>query len=349
MTGIIFYALFAVTISFTCSLAESFILSVRPSYLKVKIKEGIKSAQLVYKLRDNLERSLIAILTVNTFANMLGAAGVGAQVQKLYGNTYVTIFSVFLTLIILIFSEIIPKSIGARKWRMLVPFAGYVIHLMIYCAYPLVILLEKTYKKDILTDDLTLSREEVIETAQIGASEGSLEEKESVIIKNLLCLDSIPVSEVMTPRTVIYSFEQDTKIQTFLKDGHKTIRFSRIPVYKETIDNIVGVVHRYKILEASSQDLHNLTLKNLIKPLHSVPETMSIRAAIDQFLKRKEHLFCVVDNYGVLSGIITLEDAIETLLGVEIVDEYDSVTDMRALALEKWKEKRKSKNIPKRS
>ena len=191
------------------------------------------------------------------------------------GNTYVTIFSIALTLILLIFSEIIPKTIGSRSWRSLTPFCGHIIQLLIHLTYPIVFLSEKINQNQ---KNSPLSREEVIETAEISANEGILKNKrESDHKKNLLCLDNISISEIMTPRSVLYAFEENTKVEELLKN-HKTIRFSRIPVYEKNLDQITGIVHRHKILEASSQDLHSLRLKNMMKPIHKVPETISVSA-----------------------------------------------------------------------
>ena len=340
------FILITVLVSFTCSLLEAFILSVRPSYLKVKVKEGLKSAILLHKLKKDPGRPLAAILTINTFANMVGATGVGSEVQNMYGNTYVTLASIVLAFVVLIVSEIFPKTLGAKKWKTLTPFAGYIIQVMIYLTWPFVVLSQKINKNTVFfgKEGPNLLREEVAETAAMGASEGSLKEKESLVIKNLLLLDTISISEIMTPRSVMYAFEENTRVENLLKQ-QDTIRFSRIPVYKENLDNIIGIVHRYRILEASSQDYHTLKLKDMVKPVHNVPESLSVSAVLDQFLKKKEHLFCVEDSHGVLSGIVTLEDAIETLLGVEIIDEFDSVVDMRAHALEKWSQLKKKKNL----
>ena len=183
----------------------------------------------------------------------------------------------------------------------------------------------------------------MIVTAEMGVSEGTIGQKESRIIKNLLMLDTLKVSEIMTPRAVISAFDKKITIKEVM-GKNQPIRFSRVPVYEGSLDQVVGFIHRYKILEAYSHDLFNISLEEYMKPIHSIPDQISVAAALDQLIKRKEHIFIAVDSYGVLTGLVTLEDAIETLLGVEIVDEFDSVADMRQYALEQWQIRKKTIN-----
>lgn len=342
MILLIFYFLLVTCVSFLCSLLESVILSVTPVYIAVKSKESGKTGLRLQTLKSQIDRPLAAILTINTIANTLGAAGVGAQIAALYGNYYVAIASGVLTLIILIFSEIIPKTLGTVYWKKLAPFSAFAIFTLIKLFYPFVILSEKI--SSLLGGDSLhkVTREEMIMTAEIGADEGTLKRKESLIIRNLLMLDKIEISDIMTPRSVVFGLEKNITIGKVFKD-HKIIRFSRIPVFNETMDNIEGFLLRYKIMEAYSQDLDDLTLDKFMKPVHIVPENASVSACLDQFIKRKEHMFIVIDEYGITNGIITLEDAVETLLGVEIVDEFDSVEDMRKYARELWEERKRKK------
>ena len=181
----------------------------------------------------------------------------------------------------------------------------------------------------------------MIVTAEMGVSDGTIGQKESRMIKNLLMLDTLKVSEIMTPRAVIVAFDKKMKVREVMGQ-HKPIRFSRVPLYEGSLDQVAGIIHRYKILEAYSYDLFDIRLEEYIKPVHSIPDQISVAAALDQFIKRKEHIFIAVDSYGVLTGLVTLEDAIETLLGVEIVDEFDSVADMRKYALEQWSIRKKT-------
>ncbi len=339
MTLLVLYFLLATAVSFFCSLLESVLLSVSPAYIAVAEKNGRKYGAIFAKLKNQIDRPLAAILTLNTVSHTIGAAGVGAQVLEVYGNSYVAVSSVILTLIILIFSEIIPKTLGASNWKTLAPICAYLIHWLVLALYPFVLLSEFIYSLLSGDQDNSVTREEMIVTAEMGASEGTLHQKESMMIKNLLMLDAIKVADIMTPRSVIHAFETGKTIQVVMNEN-RPIRFSRIPVFEGDLDHIKGMVHRYKILEAYSHDLDNLKISELMTPIHSVPESISVSAALDQFIKRKEHVFVVVDEYGSTSGLVSLEDAVETLLGVEIVDEFDSVADMRQYALEQWRERK---------
>ena len=263
----------------------------------------------------------------------------GAQVLHVYGDGHVAMASFVMTLTILVFSEIIPKTLGATHWKKLAPICAYLIQGLIYATYPFVKL--SYFISTLLSTEKAkqVTREEMIVTAEIGASEGSIRQKESRVIKNLLMLDNIRVSDIMTPRSVMHAFNKNETV-AHVMEKNKQIRFSRIPVYSIDLDHVEGIVHRYKILEAASHDLDDLLLEKLMSPIHRVPEQISVAAVLDQFIKRREHLFLVIDEYGSTAGIVTLEDTVETLLGVEIVDEYDNVEDMRQFALEKWRAKK---------
>lgn len=340
MTLLFIYLSLAIIVSFICSLLEAVILSVSPAYIAVAVKKKQRAGILLQELKSQIDRPLAAILTLNTISHTVGAAGVGAQVNKLYGDAYLGLASAVLTLVILVFSEIIPKTLGASNWKTLAPLCAYLTKMLIWVAYPFVMLSEGLY--NLLSreeNEGSVTREEVIVTAEMGAIEGSIRPKESSIIKNLLMLDNIKVSDIMTPRSVIHAFHKDMTIHQVVTEN-QPIRFSRLPVYANNLDDIIGMVHRYKILEASSQDLDDLAIYKLMTPIHSIPEHISVAAVLDQFTKRKEHIFLVVDEYGSTTGLVSLEDAIETLLGVEIVDEFDSVADMRQYALEQWRERK---------
>lgn len=342
MTLLIVFFILTILVSFFCSLAESVLLSVTNPYVVLKIKQNKKSGLILKNLKTHVDQSLSAILTLNTFANTLGAAVVGAQAQSIYGNYFLAFISFGLTLSILIFSEIIPKTIGATHWKTLSPFCAYFVSGLTFFIKPVTFLtkgLKKSLSKNDHPDGLT--REEVIVSAEIGADEGALKRKESQIIKNLLLLDDITVSQIMTPRSVIKAYQKDKTVEQVVGE-EKVLRFSRTPVYGKDLDDIVGLLHRYKLLDYSSRDQHQSKISDLMIDIHTVPETVPVSAVLDQFIKRKEHLFVVVDEYGTTSGLVTLEDAVETLLGEEIMDEYDSVEDMRKYALERWSKKKKS-------
>lgn len=327
-----------------CSVLEAVILSTSPAYIQVSANEGQKSGLILKQLKENIDRSLAAILSINTAANMIGAAGVGAQVHVLYGSETVALASGLLTLGILIFSEIIPKTLGATYWKELAPFCAYLIQVLIFITYPLVVLLELISKSIANSDNQSVTREEVIVTAEISSQEGGIDQKDSLIIKNLLLLDMIYVSDIMTPRSVILAMEENTKIDEVI-ETHRPIRFSRIPIYSEHLDQITGQVLRYSIMDASSQDKHDVLLKDLKAPLQKIDEGVSVSNALKRFIQDKEHMFIVVDSHGDTTGIVTLEDSIETLLGVEIVDELDSVADLRQYALEKWLQRKKHHDL----
>lgn len=340
MTMLLVFLFASLFTSFMCSLLEAVILSVTPAFIAVEVRQAKKSGLKLKELRDNLDRPIAAILTLNTIAHTIGAAGVGAQAQKIWGDESVAIASGVMTFLILVLSEIIPKTIGASNWKALAPASAILIQWMIYLTYPFVRLselLSTVFKNE---NDGNITREEMIETAELGFHEGALKKKESLIIKNLLMLSTIYVSDIMTPRSVIFALEDDSTVEDVL-ETYKPVRFSRIPVYHEDLDQILGVVNRYKILEASSRDKDKTRIKDLITPVHTIPEDVPVSAALDQMIQRQEHLFVVVDEYGSTAGIVTLEDAVETLLGVEIVDEFDSVADLRQYALEQWKHRKK--------
>ena len=343
MTLLFVYFFLAVVVSFCCSIMEAVMLSTTSVYIRAAIKKKKAYGNVLKSLKNQVNRPLSAILTLNTFANMVGAAGVGAQVHTLYGSAYVTLASIILTFVILIVSEIIPKTIGANYWRALAPVIAYLVSALIFALYPAVWFSEKLNRLLSRKKIAAITREDMIVTAEMGVSEGTIGQKESRVIKNLLMLDTLKVSEIMTPRAVILAFDKEMKIKEVMKEN-QPIRFSRVPLYEGSLDQVVGFIHRYKILEAYSHDLFDMTLEEYMKPVHSIPDQISVAAVLDQFIKRKEHIFIAVDSYGVLTGLVTLEDAVETLLGVEIVDEFDSVADMRQYALEQWQIRKKTMN-----
>jgi CBS domain containing-hemolysin-like protein len=332
MATLFLYFFLALGISFLCSLLESVLLSMSRSFISILSKKNPTSGKSLEKLKDNISRPLAAILSLNTIANTVGAAGVGAVTYNLLGSKWVAIMSGILTLSILIFSEIIPKTIGAHYWKKLAVPSGYMIRGLIVIMYPFVVMLEvlsNWLKPDEKQDIVT--KEDVIAMAEIGEDEGTIEEDESTIIENLLRLDNITAEEVLTPRSVVYALQKDLTVRQAL-DEYDNIIFSRIPVYDKDLDEITGLVRRDNLLNSKAEDQFDVTMEELSEPVHIVNEKESVGSILDEFVHRREHLFIVKDEFGQFVGIITLEDAIETLLGVEIVDETDSVVDMRKLA-----------------
>ncbi len=315
---------------------EAVLLTSTSAYIGVLVKDNRRSAKLLEHLKENIDRPISAILTLNTISHTLGSATIAFQVQQQFGEQTATVVSFLLTFSILFIAEIIPKSIGASHWKALIPAAAYTIQFMIILLYPLVIIAEwlgQLFSKS--EEDPEVSREEILMTAQIGEEEGTLKTKESAIIKNLLMLDKIYVSDIMTPRSVFFALESDMTVEDVF-NKYKPIRFSRIPVYHENLDNILGMTYRFKIHEALSNDQHDKKIGEIVTPITSIPERMTVSHVLDYFIKEKEHLALAVDEYGIVAGLVSLEDAVETLLGVEIVDELDSVEDMRKFALEQW-------------
>ena len=343
MSILLTYFFLALGVSFLCSLLESVLLSVSHTFVCVKEKEGKPSGLFLNELTANINRPLAAILTINTIANTVGAAGVGAQTLKLYGDQFVAIASALLTLSILIFSEIIPKTLGAVYWKTLAIPATYVIRWLIWITYPFVYLslfMPKYIKLD--NQENTFSREEMLIMAEVGEDEGTLQEQESDIIENILKLKDVKVHDVLTPRTVVFALDKDETVGDVIKE-HARIDFSRIPVYRDELDNVIGFVHKYTIVEKQGQDEFDVRMEDIVVPIHTVLETENVAKILDEFVKRREPIFLVEDVLGSTAGIITLEDAIETLLGVEIVDEHDSVVDMRKLAKEQRNSQKRAK------
>jgi len=340
MSRLFLYFFAVLGISFLCSLLESFILSVTHAHISLVSKDRPALGEKLAYFKENINRPLSAILSLNTIANTVGAASVGAIALIEFGSNWVAIMSGILTLSILIFSEIIPKTIGALYWKRILVPATFAVQVLIIMTYPLVVMLEllsKWLTKDGNEDKV--SREEVIAMAELGEDEGTIEESESTVIENVLMLDDIPVEEVLTPRSVIFALENTSSVREVL-DKYNDIEFSRIPVYEEELDNIIGIVRRHVLLKSKAEDQFDVTMGELAKPIHAVEENESVGDVLDEFVKRREHLFMVKDQFGQVAGLITLEDAIETLLGIEIVDETDSVVDMRKLALDNWRKKR---------
>ena len=317
---------------------ESVILSASYTHIETLFQKGVRYAPLLKSMKYQISKPLSAILTVNTIANTLGSAGVGAQVHKLYGSAFVTLFSIALTFVILVFSEIIPKTLGTSYWKALLPVSVYIIQALIFICYPFV-KLSRFVQKLFHVRTRFITREDIIGAAKMGINEGAIYKNEGELVQNILKLKSKKVSEIMTPRTVITAFNKKMTIKEVLK-SYQPLRFARIPVYEENLDHIIGIVHRYKILEARSQECDKLTVDSYLRPVHTIPENISVTAALDQFIKRKEHIFIVVDEYGSLSGLVSMEDVVETILGIEIVDELDSVADLRVQALKQWKQKK---------
>ena len=345
MILLLFYLFLALFVSFLCSVMESVLLSTPISFLNVKEESGHKSATTFIKLKNNIERPLSAILSLNTIAHTIGAAGVGAQATKMFGELYFGIISAILTLLILVFSEIIPKTIGARYWRELALVSGRIINAMVIISFPLVIMtgyITKLFDKN--KNELSVSREEISAMVKIGTEEGIFEEKESRIIQNLIRLRKVKVTEIMTPRVVVTVADENMSLEGFLRKK-KFLHYSRIPIYSKNKENITGYVFRQTVFEKLAEDKTNLKLRDLCREIVVVHEFQTLMNLWEVLLEKKEHIALIVDEYGGMDGIVTMEDIIETLLGLEIVDERDRITDMQQYARERWNERKAKYNI----
>ncbi|AOS95959.1 Hemolysin C [Microbulbifer aggregans] len=344
MTLLIVYVLIALGFSFLCSIAESVILSVTKPYISLLEREEHRAGAVLRRLKDDINAPLAAILTLNTVAHTVGAAGAGAQAAAVFGNQYLGVISAILTLLILIFSEIIPKTLGAVYWRQLAPLTGYTVQFMVWVLYPFVKMSEWLTRGLSHGPTLTgFSREEFAVMAELGEAEGQLEERESNILRNLFfTLRDHSVREVMTPRTVVYSLSKDATLAEVYEDVEKS-RFSRIPIYEHNDpDCVVGFVLKQELLLAYAKGNQDDKLFQFRRDLLMLPETATIYQAFQKMLSRRVQISAVLDEYGSLEGLVTLEDLLETLLGEEIVDEADKTPDRQLLArrLWRWRSKR---------
>ncbi|MDR0712127.1 MAG: hemolysin family protein [Prevotellaceae bacterium] len=335
------YLFIALFTSFLCSIMEAVLLSVPAPYLKSQAEQGKRRAEKMIRLKDDIDKPLSAILSLNTIAHTVGAAGIGAQATLVFGEAYFGVVSAILTVLILVVTEIIPKTIGAAYCKDLAGMSAVAIRGMIFITYPFVVAsgaLTKLFSKD--KKELTTSREEISALASIGRQEGIIADKENKIIQNLIRLKSVRISEVMTPRIVVVVANENMTLQEFLKDKD-FLHFSRIPIYGENRDDITGYVLRDVVFEKLAEDQFHLTLKDIKREILTFPEALTVLDAWDRMLSKKEHIALVVDEYGGMGGIATIEDIIESLLGVEIVDEKDKVEDMQQYAMERWKSRQK--------
>ena len=335
----------AMAISFLCSLLESVLMSTPISYISMKEDEGDRNAILFAKLKDNPDRPLTAILSLNTIANTVGAAGVGQQATLVFGNEWFGLVSAGMTLLILIFSEIIPKTIGSYHWKGLMWLAG-VMNALMYALYPVVWLVERIRRPLAGNEpDTGISREEVSAMANIGEEEGVIDNSENKVIQNIIKLDDIKAYDVMTPRVVAAIAPENMTLKQFYKQEELSHN-SRIPVYADSPEFITGYIMRYDVLENLAEDKFDTRLKSIKRKIAAFHEETSVSDIWESLLKTKDQIALIIDDYGCFQGIITLEDIIETILGMEIIDENDTITDMQQYAKERWlKRKNQYKQI----
>jgi len=346
MTLLIFYLFLAVGVSFFCSISEAVLLSVRPSYIAALEKTNKKAATLLKKLNDNLDRPLAAILTANTISHTMGAAGVGAQAAIIFGNQYIGLISALLTIVILVFSEIIPKTIGATYWKRLAPSFGVMINGMITALLPMVWLSEKLTKllSGGKSSAFTFSRDEMQAMVEIGKEEGLFNQEEHKIFTNLMKIRKIPVRSIMTPRTVIFSLPYELSAAEFFTNFSDK-PFSRIPVYKDNNDDIVGYVLKVDVLSAQANDEHDRQLSDFVRNFVVLSDKVTAFEAYNRLVYEKSHIALVIDEYGTVQGLVTLEDVVETIIGLEITDESDTTEDMQILAQSQWRKRMKNMGV----
>ena len=342
---LLIYLLIALLVSFLCSLLEAALLSTTPSYIEALEQKGDKTGTKLKKLKENVDRPLAAILSLNTIAHTVGAAGVGAQAVKIYGDAYVGVISAVLTFLILVLSEIIPKTLGVSYWRNLAGFSANALSIIIILMYPLVIL-SKGISKLLANDanEPVISRSEISAMADMGQKEGVFLETESRILKNLVRLKSVKVYDIMTPRTVVLAVPE-TMTLAKLYEQKENLRFSRIPVYEEQVDNVSGYIHKHDLLDRLAKDEHTIPLSEIKRDIMMVDEEMAILKLFEKLISEKEHIALAIDEYGGMTGVVTMEDIIETLLGLEITDEFDGTQDMQEYARQRWKKRAKKLGI----
>lgn len=337
-TLLIVFLFVSITFSFLCSIWEAVLLSITPSFTQMQIQEGNELGKTLQVFKDNIDRPLAAILTLNTIAHTVGAIGVGAQATKIWGVSVMStaIVPVAMTLAILFLSEIIPKTIGANYWRELASFTVRSLKIVMWVLAPLVFvsqILTKVLKKD--KDASVFSRADFGAMAELGSQQGVFDEGESNILRNLLRFNTIFAKNVMTPRTVMISADQNTSIREF-HDTHPNLRFSRIPIYENSQDHITGYVLKHHVLKSLVDGHGEDALSTIRRDILAVKEAFPIPDLFSHFTAKREHIAIVVDDFGGTAGLVTMEDVIETLLGLEIVDEQDSASDMQALARRQW-------------
>ncbi len=343
MTLLIIYLFIAIGVSFMCSILEAVLLSVTPAFVETTMEKRPRRGRALQRVKNELDESISSILILNTFAHTMGAAGVGAQALKVFGPRYETLVAVLLTLVILYFSEIIPKTLGATFWKPLAVPAAYVISLMVRLLYPLVWISARLTNLFSSGHAATISRDELSALARLGARHGALGAQESELVENILRLREARTEEILTPRSVVCALDSSLNLAEALAQLEDA-PFTRIPVYESDLDQVLGIVFKTQILDAAREGPVERRLADFVVPVHRVSEEMPVLLLLDLFIRRREHLFVVKDQYGQTTGIVTLEDALETLLGREIMDESDTVEDMQQLAKARYKQRLRSNN-----
>jgi CBS domain containing-hemolysin-like protein len=339
MTSLVLYASLALGVSFFCSLAEAALLSMTPFYVHSAVREDRRFADFLRYLGNNMDHALAAILSLNTIAHTVGAVGVGASAAAIFGSAWVGVASAVMTVLILVLSEIIPKTLGATSWRTLAPILAPAVWALVKVLWPLVWVSERLTALFARGKPLgTFRREELAAMAELGFEEGVLASEELGMVKNLVRFHTIRADSVMTPRTVVFALDEALTVRETM-ERFPDIPYSRIPLYGRSRDDVTGILLKADLYLASARDRHDVELSELRRPVEAVAPSLSLMALFKLLLDSGQHLALVVDEYGGLAGLVTLEDAIETLLGLEIVDELDTTADLQELARDLWRQR----------
>jgi CBS domain containing-hemolysin-like protein len=351
--GLILFALVSIIFSFLCSIWEAVLLSITPTFVNTELNKGSALGKSLERFKKDIDRPLAAILTLNTIAHTVGAIGVGAMAATMFADkepivkyiSYESLVAVIMTLAILFLSEIIPKTIGANNWKGLAPFTVKSLSFLLRFLAPFIWVsqwITKSFKKD--KEKSVLTRTDFLALADVGKNSGALAESESSIISNLLGMDTLKVQDVMTPRTVMQLINEETTMQDYY-DNHQPMRFSRIPVYHNAPDSITGLVLKDEVLQSMLQGKQNEPLLTIKREIKMINQDKSLKELFSYMTDENTHIAIVHDTYGSITGLVTMEDMMETILGLEIIDESDNVADMQALARKRWEERAKKLGI----
>jgi CBS domain containing-hemolysin-like protein len=350
---LILFALVSIVFSFLCSIWEAVLLSITPTFVNTELNKGSALGISLQRFKKDIDRPLSAILTLNTIAHTVGAIGVGAMAATMFAGkepiagiiSYESLVAVIMTLAILFLSEIIPKTIGANNWKKLTPFTVKSLSFLLRILAPFIWVsqwITKSFKKE--KQKSVLTRTDFLALADVGKNSGALEETESSIISNLLSMDTLKVQDVMTPRTVMQTVNENTTLQEYY-DNHQPMRFSRIPVYHKAPDSISGLVLKDEILQSMLEGKQNEPLSSIKREINMINQDKSLKELFSFMTDESTHIAIVHDTYGSISGLVTMEDLMETILGLEIIDESDSEADMQVLARKRWEERAKKLGI----
>ncbi len=352
-TTLIIFFLLSIGFSFLCSILEAVLLSITPSYINSEVSKGSATGKALQEYKEDIDKPLSAILTLNTIAHTVGAIGVGSVAGKIFVDkdidlgfmhlSYESLVAGIMTLAILILSEIIPKTIGANNWKSLAPFTVSTLKMLLFILAPFVWVsqfITKRLKSD--KDKSVLSRSDIMAITQAGTESGALKANESTIINNLLSFEQQTVRDIMSPKTVAYMVEENISLDDFYKEGIN-IPYSRIPIYKDQNDNITGIVLKDKVLELLAEGKKDVKMADIKNPVNFISHDTALPELFNKMTKQKQHLSVVNDEFGNIVGLVSLEDLFETLLGQEIIDETDTVEDLQQLAKKNWQDKQNKK------